>query len=339
MLLANFFSARCVHLTRRKLPMLIPDGFQCLVVLHRNVLGEFGSIRSLWVASCEFGCTPCLLNREVSTWLHLVTSLSPRTGVYVLCTLLFRCIKYSRCIRVQAIFFADGTLYSLFLISSLSSSVIPNKCPPIPFIFSTNILPFLTSYLLYPPFFQSISNYLILLPNSSNFFVPLSPNHNLFISIHPSSSQTSPYQFFHVSHLSSHHFPHLKIMWSLSSSSPHSHSLFPPPISPSPHIPMIRSPTDQHSTHPSSPIMTQFPFSSYPEIFLSLSLLFPIFSPSPTFFLFSSTFLLLPPASISYSLLSFSPHSFFGQLIHFFIFLNSYMTRHPFYPYLPSLLH
>ena len=89
--------------------MLIPDGFQCLVVVQRNALCEFGCIRSLWVAPCEFGCTPCLLNRAVSTWLHRVNSLSPRTGVYVLGTPLFGCIEGSGCIRVQTIFFADGT--------------------------------------------------------------------------------------------------------------------------------------------------------------------------------------------------------------------------------------
>ena len=54
--------------------MLIPDGFQCLVVVQKNALGEFGCIRSLWGAPFEFGCTPCLLNREVSTQLHGVTS-------------------------------------------------------------------------------------------------------------------------------------------------------------------------------------------------------------------------------------------------------------------------
>ena len=87
--------------------MLIPDSFQCLVVVRRSALGEFGCIRSRWVAPCEFGCTPGLLNRAVSTWLHRVNSLSPRTGVYVVCTLLFGCMECSWCIRVQAIFFAD----------------------------------------------------------------------------------------------------------------------------------------------------------------------------------------------------------------------------------------
>ena len=92
--------------------MLIPDGFQCLVVVQRNPLGEFGCIRSLWGVPSEFGCTPCLLNREVSTRLHRVTRLSPRTGVYVLCTLLFGCIECSGCIRVQSIFFADGPAFT-----------------------------------------------------------------------------------------------------------------------------------------------------------------------------------------------------------------------------------
>ena len=90
-----------------RLPMLIPASFQCLVVVQRSALGELGCIRSLWVAPCEYACTPCLLNCVVSTWLHRVNSLSPRTGVYVLCTLLFGYIECSGCIRVQTIFFAD----------------------------------------------------------------------------------------------------------------------------------------------------------------------------------------------------------------------------------------
>ena len=93
-----------------RLLILIPDGFQCLVVVQRSALGEFGCTRSHWVAPCEFGCTPYLLNRAVSTWLHRVNSLSPRTGVYVLCTLLFGCIECSGCIRVQTIFFADAAV-------------------------------------------------------------------------------------------------------------------------------------------------------------------------------------------------------------------------------------
>ena len=91
--------------------MLIPDGFQCLVVVQRNALGEFGCIRSIWGAPCEFGCTLYLLNLEVSTRLHRVTSLLPRTEVYVLCTLLFGCIECSGCIRVQSIILADILLF------------------------------------------------------------------------------------------------------------------------------------------------------------------------------------------------------------------------------------
>ena len=87
--------------------MLIPEGFQCLVVVQRNALGEVGCIQSLRVAPWEFGCAQWLLNPEVFTWLHQVTSLSPRTGVYVLCTLLFGCLECSGCNRVQSIYFTD----------------------------------------------------------------------------------------------------------------------------------------------------------------------------------------------------------------------------------------
>ena len=88
-----------------RLPMLITDGFQCLVVVQRNVLDELGCIRSLWGALSGFGCTPCPQNWEVSIRLESVTSLSPRTRVYFLCTLLFGCIECSGCIRVQSTFF------------------------------------------------------------------------------------------------------------------------------------------------------------------------------------------------------------------------------------------
>ena len=124
------------------LPMLIPGGFQCLVVVQRNSLGEFGCIRSLWVAPCEFGCTPCLLNRVVSTWLHRVNSLSPRTGLYVLGTLLSGCIEGSRCIRVQTTFFADVHLTLVFITPFFLTFLLLLSAPSLPFSFLAPFSPF-----------------------------------------------------------------------------------------------------------------------------------------------------------------------------------------------------
>ena len=90
--------------------MLIPNVFQCLEVVHQSPLGAIGCIRSLLVAPCEYDCAQWLLNYQVSTWRNRVTSLSPRTGVYFLCTLLFGCMECSGCIRVQPSFFADNII-------------------------------------------------------------------------------------------------------------------------------------------------------------------------------------------------------------------------------------